>query len=231
MKVTHYIFIFILLFSTLRSFSQEKKSQSDSLPKTLEEIYRESREKEGPVVIPPQIAPDYLKKIGQMASKKEIGRLLDEFKKYQVLAKKNPGSMKHGNIILGAPDDKYFAPSEETNRLSEIGNRISEFVSYNRCADTILILIEKLIQSNFCPLAITYNRTSYHHIDVVGSGRFVYPNPSEKKTINLTENLTLNLFDLKKEKIKELDYLIKELKVLTEKNNKNFLKKLSNAFK
>ena len=50
----------------------------DSKKKTLEEIYREAREKEGPVIIPPQIDGSYYNFLHENKSAGELGVLLKE---------------------------------------------------------------------------------------------------------------------------------------------------------
>lgn len=160
----------------------EKKRES------LEEIYLRERELEGPVVLPPQIDPAYSKKLQALVSKDAIGDLLKEYKTYKERSEKNPGETVAGNPILGAPFPEYYDPSEDERRLSEIGRAI-EFVveackSLDKCKDII-----KNVLKGPCIDMIEYVLYPFHHVDVVGSGRFVYPDKGSPVAFSIIERM------------------------------------------
>ncbi|MHA1301169.1 MAG: hypothetical protein ACTSO9_17245 [Candidatus Helarchaeota archaeon] len=142
--------------------------------KSLEEIYKEAREKEGPVVIPPQVDFNFLDSLKDLTKIETFGELLKEFQKYQKLAAKKPGKIIEGNMILGAPAPEYYDPSEEEKRLVEIGRKIvSVLNSLNK--KNVKNLLKSMIRNEIFVDQIVYQDIHFFHVDVVGSGRFIYP--------------------------------------------------------
>jgi len=195
-------------------------------PISLEEIYRTEREREGTVIIPPQINGEFKEAIDKLADNIEINLLLNEFLKYKELAEKNPGQTVEGNVILGAPDFEYFQPSEESKRLSYVGESIAKIIESISSEDAIKIIIEKLLTSSYLPVYLKYNFITFHHVDVVGSGRFIYPNLPVERDVYITKILTEKLVKLKGDKIDNQDYLLSTCNNVSDEQNKDFLNKL-----
>ena len=163
------IIIVLSLFCFTYSFSQTSKR------KTLKEIYEESRKREGKVIIPPQVNFRFLKKLKEMSKKKNIRKLLIEYKKYKKISIKKRGEWIRGNMILGSPE-KYYQPSEEEKRLSLVGMEIKKLIKGLSKRVQIRKAVNALIQLKNPPLEINFKYYSFYHVDVVGSGRFIYPN-------------------------------------------------------
>ncbi|NVM00780.1 MAG: hypothetical protein HWN67_00470 [Candidatus Helarchaeota archaeon] len=142
--------------------------------KSLEEIYKESREREGPVVIPPQVDAKFLEDLKKITNIENFVEIIKEFKKYQKLALDKPGKIVPGNMILGAPAPKYFEPSEEERRLAEIGRAIGMILpSINK--KNVKKIAEQMVENDIFVDQIIYQDIQFYHVDVVGSGRFIYP--------------------------------------------------------
>ena len=142
--------------------------------KSLEEIYKEAREREGPVKIPPQVDKEFLASLEKIAKVEKFDELIKEFKVYQDRAQKNPGKIIEGNMILGAPAPEYYEPSEEEKRLAEIGRKIGMVLnSVNK--KNVKKLLDLMFKNKIFVDQIIYQDIQFFHVDVVGSGRFIYP--------------------------------------------------------
>jgi hypothetical protein len=195
-------------------------------PVTLEDAYRQSREKEGLVIIPPQVDAAFLDHIKLLEKKSEMTILLEEFDKYKKLQAINPGKMVSGNIILGAPDTTYFKPSEDAKRLSEIGKAIERVLKGADTASEMTSLLDKLLSVQSIPSVLNYQSITFHYIDVVGSGRFIYPDEPSEQYIYVFETLARQVISIKQESIQNPDTLLKESEKVTEKESRIFLEKL-----
>ncbi|MHA1381202.1 MAG: hypothetical protein ACTSRG_22770 [Candidatus Helarchaeota archaeon] len=142
--------------------------------KSLEEIYKEAREQEGPVIIPSQVDPSFLKSLEKLANIDNFIELLKEFEKYQNLALKKPGKIVEGNMILGAPAPKYWEPSEEEKRLVEIGKKIG-MVLQSIDKKNVKKIVKSMITNEIFVDQIIFQDIQFFYVDVVGSGRFIYP--------------------------------------------------------
>lgn len=151
--------------------------ERNSKKKTLEEIYREAREKEGPVIVPPQIDVQYYNFLLENISARELGILLNEYEKYKKLTNENPGGIVEGKIYLGAPP-RYYNPSEEEKRLSEIGKSMGKIVKNATNKESTLKMIQSVLKHEAYVDYIEYDMFNFYHVDVVGTGRFVYPSDS-----------------------------------------------------
>jgi hypothetical protein len=156
--------------------------------KTLEEIYREAREKEGPVVIPPQIDYTYWQKIQNLISKAAFKELLKEFLIYKQQAEENPGQFIEGNPILGAPFEGYYSPSEEERRLSEIGMALGRIIQSCSSQDQCKKFLEEINKDQSLEV-IEFIQYNFYYVDVVGSGRFIYPYKGITVKITLKKQL------------------------------------------
>ena len=142
--------------------------------RSLEDIYREERGREGPVVIPPQIDPEYSAFLESHRKIEGLGTLLAELQRYKELAWKNPGTIVDGNPILGAPF-QYYSPTEEEKRVSEIGKTVEAIVSGCKDLESCLRLVRYTVDNNIYEDVVTYEFYHFCYVDVVGSGRFIYP--------------------------------------------------------
>ncbi len=162
--------------------------EEDREYRSLEDIYREEREREGPVVIPPQIDSDYLTFLEGHGRIEDIGTLLGEFEKYKRLARQNPGEIVEGNPLLGAPL-QYYSPSEEEKRLSEIGRTIKGVLGSCKDLKSCLRLVKYMVDNGIYEDVITYDLYFFSHVDVVGSGRFVYPEGPFQGSFSIIDTL------------------------------------------
>lgn len=193
---------------------------------TLEEVYRRAREKEGQVIIPPQVDAVFLGNIKSLEKKSQISLLLKEFDKYKKLAAMNPGKMVSGNILLGAPDRSYFEPSEDAKRLSETGKAIEKVLEDADTVAEMISLLDNLFSAQSIPPVLHYQLITFHYIDVVGSGRFIYPNEPSDRYIYFYETLARQVIAMKQKSIQNPDALLKETEKVTEKEFRNYLEKL-----
>ncbi|HUY00192.1 MAG TPA: hypothetical protein VMV49_11595 [Candidatus Deferrimicrobium sp.] len=155
---------------------------------TLEEIYREAREKEGPVIIPPQINHDYWQKLQTLVSTAAFGELLKEFLTYKQKAEENPGEFIEGNPILGAPFEGYYKPSEEEKRLSEIGMAIGLVIQSCHLQEECKKFLKEINKEQSLEI-IEFIQYNFYYVDVVGSGRFIYPYKGIPLKISLKKRL------------------------------------------
>jgi hypothetical protein len=146
------------------------------------DLFPDYRPKETPDTI-----YDYLRepktKIFQILS--EIGEptiskldiILDLFIKLKKAVNKSLGLIKKGNIAIGADPNQYY-PTEEELLLSELGKMINEIIVSNSKENIEKIKKENGIQSQ----RIVYHEICFHHVDVMGSGRYFYANKKKPKT-------------------------------------------------
>ncbi|OFY97106.1 MAG: hypothetical protein A2309_01795 [Bacteroidetes bacterium RIFOXYB2_FULL_35_7] len=198
-----FLIYIIIIYSPLCVFSQNSDT-TNSKNKTLEEIYREARASEGEIIVPPQINPDYYKKISAYFSENKIDILILEFKKYRDLAKKNSGSFVSGNLILGAPSDPYFSPSENAKRASFLGSSIEKYIAEIKDTATFSKIILKLLGNKIIYSEMQYVFYTFEMIDVVGSGRFTYPG----KGIEIKKNLVLLLLEKSMELYPQKNFIL-----------------------
>lgn len=177
--------------------------------KSLEEIYKEARQREGPVIIPPQINSEYLKSLEKITKIEKFGELLKEFNEYQKLANENPGNIVAGNMILGAPASEYYQPSEEEKCLSEIGKRIGSILNSIKDQKSVKAIINSMINNSTFIDLVNFKEIRFYHIDVVGSGRFIYP--------DVTGDVSFSILD-------------QFNKVLIKKGIKDFITKIKTNF-
>lgn len=127
----------------------------------------------------PDTAHDYLKKTDSFVFKilKELEKykletlklILKYFNEYKIKAKKNPGVIQQGNVILGSNLDQYY-PSEEEIIVSELGKMILNIVNLNSKEEIDDYKKKHGIKSQ----TIIYNEVKFRHVDVMGSGRFFF---------------------------------------------------------
>ncbi|MCK5587577.1 MAG: hypothetical protein KAI34_02480, partial [Candidatus Lokiarchaeota archaeon] len=145
-----------------------------------------AREKEGPVIIPPQIDGSYYNFLHENKSAGELGVLLKEYEKYDELTKENPGEIVEGRIFLGAPP-QYYNPSEEEKRLSEIGRCIRELIRNSKNKESIIKMTKSVLKHEAYVDDVEYYLFNFYHVDVVGTGRFFYPSDSITISFSIIE--------------------------------------------
>ena len=159
---------------------------------SLEEIYRKSRELEGPVKIHPQINGGYWNQLQKMEAEGALVGLLQEYKIYKESIGKHPGDNIRGNPILGAPMEDYYNPSEEEKRLSEIGQAIERsLLTYHNQEKCKEVITEILMTS--CIDIMDFTKYTFYHVDVVGSGRFIYPYKGVPTRFSVIDRMVANL--------------------------------------
>jgi hypothetical protein len=103
------------------------------------------------------------------AQEANLGTLVGLLEEYKKKAIGNPGRFEKGQVMLGADMDQYV-PSDEECLVSEIGDRIQAVTSEMSPAKIRLVLSQQKRKIN----EISYNKITYRHADVMGSGRFFY---------------------------------------------------------
>ena len=99
----------------------------------------------------------------------KLKTILDLFNKYKPEAEKNPGHYQEGNPILGAPEEEYI-PSEEAILVSELGKLIRFIHEW-----TSMGALKNYLQKHEIPeQKVVYTEIYFCHMDVMGSGRFIY---------------------------------------------------------
>ncbi len=129
----------------------------------------------------PDIVTDYMPKIRDEIEKlpeeklENLIDLINLFQEYKKQAVANPGKIVEGNIMLGGLPEEY-QPSKEELILAEIGNRIYEI----KCNNNREEIGKYLSQLDSEKREFTYQKFTFIHYDVMGSGRFFYVNSKEK---------------------------------------------------
>jgi hypothetical protein len=122
---------------------------------------------------------DVLGKIPE-ATLDNLPAIVDLFVKYKKATAKDPGTMAPGNMILGADKEEYI-PSESELVASELGMAIKTIINKFKPAE-IAVRINaskaKMKEISFVPVTFT-------HVDVMGSGRFVYAHKGGAVTVRL----------------------------------------------
>ena len=109
------------------------------------------------------------------ASIDNLTELVNLFNKYQKEAEANPGQWEEGNMILGAKEQEY-RPTEAELMLGEVGERIQSIINSSpKNKIDSLIHTENLTVPN-----PEYQKFTFIHMDVMGSGRFFYVDTIEK---------------------------------------------------
>jgi len=140
----------------------------------LRDIYASARLNEGPLPTPEApLARDERAAIDRMVEANDLGGLLRYFNRVRLLAKLEPGGFVQGAVYLGAPA-RYYEPSQKELSLAACGQAIEGLL---KSASSVEVL-EKMARSlndRELPELLEFRVFTYHTIDVVGSGRFTYP--------------------------------------------------------
>lgn len=104
-------------------------------------------------------------------------KVLDSFKKFSKKAEKHPGNYQQGNPILGADLSQYI-PSNEELIVSELGKWLLNFLS-SFDESTLKKLKEN---QNIKSERLEFNKITFWHADVMGSGRYFYAEKEKNKT-------------------------------------------------
>jgi hypothetical protein len=81
----------------------------------------------------------------------------------------DPGKWTKGRLELGA-DRQQYVPSRPDLRAAEVGDRLRSVVASNKPADVKAALTKAGIAAR----QVKYNRFTFRHVDVMGTGRFTY---------------------------------------------------------
>lgn len=109
-----------------------------------------------------------------------LPELLKALEQAKQEAAKSPGEWTQGQIQLGA-DPKQYEPSDAELRAAGIGERIRRVVA---SADPAA-LMATLKKAGVGASEIAYNRFTFRHADVMGSGRFTYASEPIPTTVAL----------------------------------------------
>jgi len=104
--------------------------------------------------------------------------LLEIFEKFKKESEIHPGSIKEGNVAIGADLDQYY-PSDEELIVSEIGKTIERIIRETSREQ----LLDYLNNMQLNIKKIEFYEIYFRHVDVMGSGRFFYSEKREEKTI------------------------------------------------
>jgi len=113
----------------------------------------------------------------------EIGNLpelIGLYKTYKKAARKNPGEWTEGNVVLGARPREYI-PSSDELLLSEIGERI-RIIAGDEGSKKVKSVLKA---HNMKKKKIKYQKISFMHMDVMGSGRYFYVDEIEEMNLKL----------------------------------------------
>jgi len=109
-----------------------------------------------------------------------LPELLKALEQAKQVAEKSPGRWTQGQIPLGA-DPKQYEPSDAELRVAAIGDRARRVVASADPAELLAALKEAGIEAK----EVVYNRFTFRHADVMGSGRFTYASEPIPTTIAL----------------------------------------------
>lgn len=114
------------------------------------------------------------------ASVNNLSELVNFFNKYQKDAEANPGQRVEGNMVLGAREQEY-RPSSAELMLCVVGKKIQSIIDSSSQEK-----IDQLMQAK--KIAVSnpyYQKFTFIHMDVMGSGRFFYVDTIAKCKLEL----------------------------------------------
>lgn len=104
-------------------------------------------------------------------------RLLEKVK---TAAREHPGEWFDGHPGLGA-DPREYRPSDEELIAAEVGRRIESILAALPPGEARKILAAAGMEVE----SLEYQKFTFRHVDVMGSGRFFYASPPVKVTMGL----------------------------------------------
>jgi hypothetical protein len=113
--------------------------------------------------------PGFVSRKHAPADLAHIGELLKELDEAKKEAAKHPGRWEKGRVMLGA-DSEQYNPSDAELQAAEIGDAIRRLVASAEPGE----LKKALEKAGVKAKAVKYNRFTFRHVDVMGSGRFTY---------------------------------------------------------
>nr|MDO8114017.1 hypothetical protein [Candidatus Sigynarchaeota archaeon] len=122
---------------------------------------------------------DVLGKIPE-AKLDNLKKILDLLPKFQKEAIAHPGALEDGRVMLGA-NPKQYVPSEAELIVSELGRAIEAIVKATPADNLNAYLAASKIKAR----EIAFVPIVYRHVDVMGSGRFVYADKGKEIKIKL----------------------------------------------
>jgi len=111
----------------------------------------------------------------------KLSYIINVFKRYKKKAKRNPGGVRKGNVVIGADLNQYY-PSEEELLISELGKMIRKIIINSPKRDIAEVMKNQGIKLQ----KIEFSEIYFRHVDVMGSGRYFY---AEKKKPKIEINL------------------------------------------
>lgn len=142
--------------------------------------------------IPPQINGGYWNQLQKMESEGALVGLLQEYKIYKESSRKHRGAYIRGNPILGAPMEDYYDPSEEEKRLSELGQAIERTLRTYNNPDKRKEAVKEIMRTS-CIDLVEFTKYTFYHVDVVGSGRFIYPEKGVPTRFSIIDQMIAKL--------------------------------------
>ena len=108
--------------------------------------------------------------------------------------------------------------------MSEIGKTIEGVVSSCKDLKSCVRLVKYMVDNNICEDVITYELYDFHHVDVVGSGRFFYPAGPFKRSFSIIGTILGCLANIAEHAIpKEELHRLTNMKIVDKRDMKNCL--------
>jgi len=156
-------------------------------PVTLEDVYLAARAAEGP--LPPARPPvpdDVRAELDDVVARGDLVDLLSRFTVAARAAVAAPGRQVDGNVLLGAPPS-YYRPSEAELVLAATGGAVRRLLGLIQGPGDVRRLVDEMLQSDVDPGRLEFVEYVYERVDVVGSGRFLYPVQSRTVIVDVLE--------------------------------------------
>jgi len=127
-------------------------------------------------------APQVLARVDEIAAAEPAGlpALIHALADVTRQAEQNPGTVREGNVILGADPEEYV-PSEQELLEHALGDRIAQVVARSNARQ----VAGTLRKAGIAKRRLSYGRIEVRHVDVMGSGRFFYASPPVPTVIDL----------------------------------------------
>jgi len=127
-------------------------------------------------------APQVIGRVDEIAAADLTGlpALINALDDVKQQAEQNPGTVREGNVILGADPEEYV-PSEQELLEHALGDRIAQVIARSDARKTA----GALKKAGIAERRLSYGRIEIRHVDVMGSGRFFYASPPTPTAIDL----------------------------------------------
>jgi hypothetical protein len=161
--------------------SAEESPMQDEPPCHGQDCFGDYQPKTSPDTLV-DFAPQVIQRVDEIASADLDGlpALIHALFDAKSQAAKNPGTVRQGNVILGADPEEYV-PSEQELLECAIGDRIAQVIAANDGERVAAALKKAGIEER----SLTYGKIDVWHVDVMGSGRFFYASKPAPTAIDL----------------------------------------------